>query len=167
MELIRIGVVVNTQGLKGTLKIKSFTDFKSERYQKGSALYILFRDEYIPVTVASFREQKGLDYLTFAEYNDINQVEKYRGCDLFFDKELAAELPEDEFYFTELIGLDVFVGEELIGICEDVREYPQGEVIVVSRENQSPLLIPFIKEFIEKVDKENNKIIVIEWDGLL
>jgi 16S rRNA processing protein RimM len=167
MELIKIGVVVNTQGLKGTLKVKSFTDFKSERYKKGSPLHILYKDEYIPVTVSSFREQKGLDYITFAEYGDINQVEKYRGCDIFFDKDLASDLAEDEFYFTELIGLNVFVGDLQVGICEDVREYPQGEVIVVSRDNQTPLLIPFIKEFIEKVDKENKKIVVIEWDGLL
>ncbi|MBU1020546.1 MAG: ribosome maturation factor RimM [Firmicutes bacterium] len=167
MELIKIAVVVNTQGLKGTLKVKSFTDFKPERYQKGSQLHILFKGEYIPVTVSSFREQKGLDYLTFAEFDDINQVEKYRGCDIFFDKELASDLDEDEFYFTELIGLDVFVGDLKIGVCEDVREYPQGEIIVVSRENQSDLLIPFIKEFIEEVDKENRKIVVIEWDGLL
>jgi len=167
MELVKIGVIVNTQGLKGTLKVKSFTDFKDERYRKGAQLFFLVKGEYLPVTVSSYREQKGLDYITFVEYNDINQVEKYRGCEIYFDKKLASDLEEDEFYFTELIGLDVFVGDMFIGVCEDVREYPQSEIIVVSRKDQSPVLIPFIKEFIAEVDKENKKIVVIEWDGLL
>lgn len=167
MELIKIGVVVNTQGLKGTLKVKSFTDFKDDRYKKGTQLFILFKDEYLPVTVSAFREAKGLDYITFREFGDINLVEKYRGCEIYFDKELAKNLDEDEFYYTELIGMDVYSDDKLIGVCEDVREYPQSEVIVVSRENNSPVLIPFIKEFIAEVDKKNNKIMVIEWEGLL
>ena len=71
MEYISIGKITNTHGLKGTLKVKSFTDFKEDRYKKGSLLYISFKDEFIPVTVTQHRFVKTLDYLTFRESNKI------------------------------------------------------------------------------------------------
>ena len=46
MELMTIGVVVNTHGLKGTVKVKSFTDFKEERYKKGTILYMIDVHEF-------------------------------------------------------------------------------------------------------------------------
>lgn len=167
MEYISIGKIVNTHGLKGTLKVKSFTDFKEDRYKIDSILYISFKDEYIPVTISMFRTVKNLDHLTFKEYNDINLVEKYKGSFLMFNKDDAKELETDEFYFSELMGLDVYNGDLLVGKCIDVREYPQGELLVVKRENNKDALIPFRKEFIKEVNKELRRITIIDWEGLL
>ena len=167
MEYISIGKITNTHGLKGTLKVKSFTDFKEDRYKKGSLLYIAFKDEYIPVTVSQHRFVKTLDYLTFREYDDINMVEKYKGSFLMFNKEQARDLDNDEFYFEELIGLDVYTDDLLIGNCVDVREYPQGEILVVKRDNKKDALIPFRKEFVKEVNKELKRIYLINWEGLL
>ena len=167
MEYISIGKITNTHGLKGTLKVKSFTDFKEDRYKKGSLLYISFKDEFIPVTVSHHRYVKTLDYLTFREYDDINMVEKYKGSFLMFNKEEAADLEEDEFYFDELIGLDVYTDDLLVGKCGDVRDYPQGEVIVVKRDDKKDALIPFRKEFVKEVNKELKRIYLINWEGLL
>ena len=167
MEYISIGKITNTHGLKGTLKVKSFTDFKEDRYKKGSLLYIAFKDEYIPVTVSLHRFVKTLDYLTFREYDDINMVEKYKGSFLTFNKEEAKTLDNDEFYFDELIGLDVYTDNLLVGKCEDVRDYPQGEILVVKRENKKNALIPFRKEFVKEVNKELKRIYLINWEGLL
>ena len=167
MEYISIGKIVNTHGLKGTLKVKSFTDFKEDRYKKGNLLYIAFKGEYIPVTIALFKTVKNLDHLTFVEYNDINMVEKYKGSFITFNKEEAQELDDDEFYFDELIGLNVYTGDVLIGICDDIRDYPQGEILVVKRDNLKNALIPFRKEFIKEVNKELKRIDIINWEGLL
>ncbi len=166
MELITIGVIVNTHGLKGTLKVKSFTDFKNERYKKGTLLYIAFRQELIPVTVKSFRTNKNLDLLDFDEFNDINECEKYKGSELRINAESKISLQEDEFLFNELIGLDVYT-TQLVGSCIDVYEVPQGELLVVKREGQKDALIPFNKQFVKEVNKDENKITLIEWEGLL
>jgi 16S rRNA processing protein RimM len=166
MDMIKVGVIVNTQGLKGTLKVKSFTDFKDERYKSGNTLYIDFKHELIPVTVSKFRTNKNLEYIDFKEYNHINEVEKYKGSTLFMSKENKHDLPSDEFYFTELIGMEVFTSE-LVGICTDVREVPQGELLVVKREGKKNALIPFNKQFIKDVNKLDNVILLHEWEGLL
>jgi len=166
MELIIIGKIVNTHGLNGALKVKSFTDFKEQRYKKGTTLYIAFKRDYIPVTVVSQKEMKNLDLIIFKEFNDINQVEQYKGCDLVINKELIHELEEDDFYFDQIIGMDVYLKDELIGKCTDIRDYPQGEVLVV-KTNGKNKLIPFRKEFIEKVNVKENKLCLIMWEGLL
>lgn len=166
MDLVKIGVVANTHGLNGTLKVKSFTDFQEERYKTGNTLYIFFKNDYIPVTVVKYRTAKTVEYINFEEFTSINEVEKYKGCDLFIKSEMIHDLNEDEFYFTELIGMEVF-SDSLIGIVDDVRDYPQGEYIVVKRINGKNAVIPFTKMFIDRVDKEKRAIYIIEMEGLL
>lgn len=166
MELITIGVITNTHGLKGTLKVKSFTDFKSERYTKGNILYIAFKNELIPVTVSKYRTVKTLEHIDFEEFTNINQVEKFKGSELRMNAEAKHELEEDEFYFDELVGMEVFTTEQ-VGICIDVREVPQGEIIVVDTGSTKNVLIPFNKHFVKEVSKEQKRITLIEWEGLL
>ncbi len=166
MEYIKIATIVNTHGLNGNLKVKSFTDFKDERYKKGNTLFIFFKNKYIPVTVSSFRTVKTLETIIFNEFSDINEVEKYKGSDLFISSDLIHDLEEDEFYFEELIGMQVY-NDKLIGECIDVREVPQGEMLVIKREGLKDALIPFNKQFVKEVHKEENKIFLINWEGLL
>lgn len=166
MEMIKIGVVVNTHGLKGTIKVKSFTDFKEERYKKGNTLYIHFKNEFIPFTVKKYKTVKTLEYIDFDELTHINHVEKYKGSDLYIKQEQKHELEEDEFYFDELINMEVHT-DTFIGLVTDVREVPQGEMLVVKRENKKQALIPFLKQFIKEVDKENNIIYINNMEGLL
>lgn len=166
MDIVTIGKIVNTHGLNGALKVKSFTDFKEQRYKKGTPLYIAFERDYIPVTVVSQKEMKTLDLIIFKEFTDINQVEKYKGCDLVINKELIHKLGEDDYYFDQIIGMDVYDEELLLGKCIDIRDYPQGEVIVVKTAKKQ-ILIPFRKEFIKEVNLEDNKLFIIVWEGLL
>ena len=167
MGLLKIGVVVNTHGLKGTVKVKSFTDFLEQRYKKGNTLYILFKGEHLPVTVVKYKTLKGVELIDFAEITHINDAEKYKTCDLFIDEEsINHDLPEDEFYFRDLIGMEVHT-DQLIGTVSDIREYPQGEYLIVSRTGEKDAIIPYIKQFIKEVDKAAGKIFIIEMEGLL
>ena len=147
MEYIKIGAIANTHGLKGTLKIKSFTDFKEERYKKGHTLYIFFKGEYIPVTIANVKTVKGLEL--FFSIDDIHEIKE-----------------EDTFYYTDLIGCEV-ITDTTIGIVIDIREYPQGEYLVIDTDQKKNVLVPFLKQFVNKVDTKNHKIYITEWEGLL
>jgi 16S rRNA processing protein RimM len=166
MELTKIGVIVNTHGLSGTLKVKSFTDFKNERYKKNITLYIAYKDELIPVTVNNFRSVKGIECINFNEFTNINECEKYKGSELFISQDLIHELDDDEYYFEELIGMDVYT-DVYIGKVEDVREVPQGELLEVKRENKKDALIPFNKHFVKEVNKKERTITLLLWEGLL
>lgn len=166
MELTKIGVIVNTHGLSGTLRVKSFTDFKEERYKKNTTLYISFKDELIPVTVNNYKSVKTLEHINFKEFTNINHCEKYKGSELFISNDLIHTLPEDEFYYEELIGMDVYT-DEFVGQVSDVREVPQGELIEIKREHKKTALIPFNKHFVKEVNKKENKITLAIWEGLI
>lgn len=167
MEYIKIGAIANTHGLRGTLKVKSFTDFKEERYKKDNTLYIFFKNEYIPVTIDKVKTVKGLEYIDFKEYTDINNVEKFKGSELYIDQNDIHDITEeDAFYYTDLIGCEVFV-DGPIGVVSDIREYPQGEYLVIDSDKRKNVLIPFLKQFVKEVDIDARRIYLNEWEGLL
>lgn len=165
MSYIPIGTIVNTHGLQGTLKVKSDTDFKEQRYATGSTLYIAFRKDMIPITVQSYRTVKGLDYLDVVEFTDINQCEQYKGSTLYIDQADQHDLDPDEYYYDQLIGLKVN-GQTFTGTVQAVREVPRGELLVVLV-NGKQVLIPFQAEFVADVDLKKGIITIIEWEGLL
>ncbi len=163
MEYIKIGVIANTHGLKGELKIKSFTDF--DRFDKGNTVYIKFNNQYMKMNIKSHRIHNSLDMVVFEGYEDINKVELYKGSDVYIHINDRDELDDDEFYYDELIGLNVYYNEELLGKVTNIMDVPQGEILVVKRDGKKDVLIPFENKFIPHIDDE--KIICENLEGLL
>lgn len=163
MKYYRVGVIFNTHGLKGDLKIKEYSDF--DRFQKGKRLYINYRDEYKEVIVKQKSEYGQNILVRFEGLEDINLVEKYKGSTVYISEEDQGELEDGEYYYHELIGLEVVNDRaDHRGYCVDVREVPQGHLLVVKKDDGKNALVPFRDEFIQKVTKE--RIIVKEIEGL-
>lgn len=155
--MLKIGKIVNTHALKGELKIKSFTDFFQQRFKEGITQYIYFENEYIPVIVRKARQHKNLIYVFYENLNHINDVEKYKNCDLFVKREEIHELEEDAYYFHELVGCSVFNDENNLGEVVEVLDYPAQQILVVGK---NKMMIPFVEAFVKEVDTKNKKITV-------
>ncbi len=56
MAYICIGKIINTHGIKGEVKIESYSDFDEERYTKGKQVYIHVDEKYLPLTIGSYRK---------------------------------------------------------------------------------------------------------------
>lgn len=163
MEYFVVGAIQNTHGLKGDLKIKNLSDF--ERFKKGSRLFINQRNEYIEVVVQNAKKLDDIYHVRFVGLEDINLVEKYKGCLIYIEKDDMGELGEDEYYFHDLIGKHIINQDNVQrGIVEGIREVPQGHLLVVNVMSKNKL-IPFRKEFIRDVLED--KIIINEIEGLL
>jgi len=167
MNYIQIGKIVNTHGLKGEVKVVASTDFKHERYLSKKPVYIFFEDQYLPFFVKSFREHKGADLITFKGQEDINLVEKYKGCDLFSEDFALVNLQPGEFHVNQLLGLKIIQFGNVVGKIMDIREYPQGDYLVISKNDGSQASIPFRDEFVESVDQNLEQVIIREIEGLL
>ena len=164
MDKVKVGVIVNTHALKGEVKVKSFSDFSDVRFAKGSKLMIAYRNEYINVRVKSCRESKCLLLVLFDGYEDINLIEKYKGCEIFVSKQFLHDLEEDEVYFHDLMECDVYDEDDnFIGKVEEVLETGANAVLRVNKK----ILIPFVKAFIKESDIENKKIVIHKVEGLL
>jgi len=141
----KVGKIVNTQGLRGEVRVISTTDFAEERYKKGTELAIFKDGEFLTfVTVASHRRHKNFDLLTFEGMNRIEDVEKYKECLLKVAEEQLTELEDDEFYYHEIIGLEIVTDE--------------GEVLGEVTEN-------LLNQSFIKLIKKKRKLISIYWKG--
>lgn len=168
MEMIKIGTIVNTFGIKGECKVKAHTDFIFERFKKGAKVYIQFEAETLPVTIAQVKEHKGMLLIQFDKWNNINDVEKYKGCEILISKDQQHALKKGEFYFYELEGMIVFDQKyNKIGIVKQVEESHAHNNLRVIKEDGNSCLIPFIPAFIMGVDKEKKEITVNVIEGLL
>jgi len=164
-----VGKIVNTHGIAGEVRVISKTDFKEERYQKGSKLFLFLETQSQPVEliVKSWRTHKNFDLLTFEGYHSINDVEKFKGGLLKVSEDQLNQLEEDEFYFHEIIGCQVMLtnGEELGKITEILT--PGANDVWVVKGKGKTYYIPYIKEVVIEV-KIREKIVIIEpMEGLL
>ena len=164
MEYVLIGRIVNTHGIKGELKVESYTDFVKERYQKGSAVYV--GEKHLPFTVKSFREHKGFILVLFEGNEDINLVEKYKNEYIYKADEDIAPLKDGEYYFRDLRGLDVYVNGKKTGTVINVEEGSRYNYLRIRTDDEEKL-VPYLKQFVLNVDLENKKIDIVDMEGLL
>lgn len=165
-----VGKVANTHGIKGELKIIPLTDFPEERFVKGSQLTLIDQSdkESIQVVVESARLHKNTYIVKLTAYDNINEVEKYKGWMLKIEQEQLADLDEDEYYYHEIVGCSVASddGEEL-GTVSEILAPGANHVWVVDRPNGKPLLLPVIDDVVLNVDIESKRITVHLMEGLV
>lgn len=169
MNYICIGKIVNTHGLKGELKIQSYSDFDRERYKKGNTVYIQFEGNYVEAVCAGCRVAKGFTFVTFEDMKDINLVEKYKTCEVYIPAESRKTLKKGEYYRSDLTGLTA-VGDNgtVIGTVTAVEETNSRQNhIRIRREDESEVLVPWIPAFILNVDLEAGTVTVRVIEGLL
>ena len=168
-DYLNVGKIVNTQGIKGEVRVISKTDFPEERYQKGATL-LLFQEKKAPIelVVKSHRKHRNFYILSFEGYPNINDVEKYRDGILKVAKDNLAELAEDEFYYHQIIGATVYdeTGSKL-GKIKEILSPGANDVWVVQRPKKKDLLLPYIEGVVTKVDVENQRIDVDIPEGLI
>ena len=157
----KCGHIMTTHGIKGDLKIKPSTDF--DRFYPGSHLFILHQGNYDEVIVKKASNFKDCLLVSFEELLDINLVQKYHSDDIYVSEDNREKLNDDEFYYSELIGLELInQNNESRGKVIEIRELPQACYLVVYYNNKS-YMIPFIEEFILDID---DRIHINEIEGL-
>lgn len=150
MRFIYIGKVTNTHALKGEIRILSNFEFKNKVFTKGFKLYVghLKAEE----TIETYRRHKQFDMVKFVGIDNINDVIKYKGASVFINEE-DLNLSNDEILTEELIGMKVYNDNSLVGNITEYREDNGNKNIRVNDK-----LIPFNKDFISKIDKQNKEI---------
>ncbi|MBR6072001.1 MAG: 16S rRNA processing protein RimM [Acholeplasmatales bacterium] len=162
MKYYKCGHIMTTRGIKGELKVKSYSDF--DRFSKGKIIYILHNDEYVKEEILKSSFNSGYYYVVLKDKEDINLVEKYHSNDIYVSELEREKLDEGEYYYSELVGKKVINqnGEDR-GKVFEIREYPKSDYLAINY-NDKVVLVPFIDEFVKEV--LDDKIIVNEIEGL-
>ena len=167
MEYIEIGQIVNTNGLKGVVKVNPFTD-DIGKFEDLKYVYIQLKNELKKVKIEQVRYNKNQVLLKLEGIDSIEEAEKYRNFYLKTEKESQEDLGEDTYYIVDLIGLDVYTAKnEYLGKIEDVFPTGSNDVYVVKDNLGKQILIPAIADVVKEVDLKNKKMIINLIPGLI
>ncbi len=167
-EYFRVAKIVGTHALRGDLKIAVTTDFAESRFKVGNELKLKLKNKQIlDVVVKKFQYYKNGALLGLDGYTNINDVEHFKGGELYIHESYRTKLPDNEFYQSDLqeckcISTD---GEEL-GILKEIIDTGAHDVFVIKKDGVKDLLVPFNEHFVVDVDIENKKIVIQMMEGL-
>ena len=165
--LLVVGRIGRAHGVLGEATIEIRTDLPQDRFIVGA---LLQTDPVAngPLTIESARDHNGILLLKFLGLKDRSAIERVRDTLLLAEVDMTEEaLFEDEYHVQQLIGCEVVLENGVIlGELTDVLNLPGQDVLAI-RGERGEILIPFISEFVPKVDIENRKITVVPPDGLL
>ena len=161
LEIIKIGRIVNTHGIRGEVRVQP---------RDGDPYFLTEFDTFLmdgkPVSPTSCHVHKSMVLMKFPGVDDMNAAQALRDKDLYIRRG-DAELPEDECFDDELLGMDVYDVKtgELLGEIKRVDPYPAHKVYTVK--GKKTYLIPAVKDaFIVSVDLEANRMEINVWEGM-
>ena len=164
--MFQIGVITSTHGIRGEVKVFPTTD-DNNRFKKLKDCLIEYKGELLPVKATGCKFFKNMVILKFEDIDNINDVEKYKQCKLFVDREHAVSLEQDEYFMADLLGINVITQEgRNLGVLEDIIRTGANDVYVVVDETGKEWLIPAIKDCIVKVSLEEKEMIVHLMKGM-
>ncbi|MGY0691533.1 ribosome maturation factor RimM [Virgibacillus sp. FSP13] len=168
VEFFNVGKVVNTHGIRGEVKAIRISDF-AERFAIGETLYVVMeKEDPLPVVIDGHRTHKGFDLIHFKGLDNINDVEHFKGAQLKITEAQLTDLDENEYYYHEIIGCDVYTTEgKMLGTIKEILAPGANDIWVVKRPQGKDLLIPYIEDVVKQIDIEANKVVIEPMEGLL
>ncbi len=151
-DLLKVGVITSTHGIRGEVKVFPTTD-DPKRFLDLEEIILDTGKEKKTLSIQYVKFFKNMVILKFKEFDNINDVERYRQKDLYVTREQAVPLEENEYFIADLIGLKAVSDEgEELGEIADVLQTAANDIYVIKQEGTSDLLVPAIKECVLKVD---------------
>jgi len=167
METVQVGKIVNTHGLKGEVKVFSFSD-EPERFKLFKKVIVKQGSTTVEYKIESVKVIKNTAVLQLTGILNIDMAESLKGSLVFVDEIDVPILPDDCFYVKDLIGCEIMDSEVgTLGVISDVVSTGSNDVYIVKRPEKADLLVPALKSVVKNVDLTRKAVTVILPDGLL
>ena len=156
---VLVGVIGAAQGIRGEVRVKPFTGDPMAMAEYG----VLFSADGRRFEVLDQRFAKTVVVVRFRGINDRNAAEALKGTELFIDRSSLpdAELEEDEYFHTDLEGLEAWDAEgRFWGEVTGVLDFGGGDLLELREEGRKPVVIPFTRAAVPKVDLAAGRILV-------
>lgn len=168
MELLEYGKVTRVHGTKGEIRVYPFSsgfhnfDILSKIYieKKNSS----HKTEYI---VEGKRLHKSHILLKLENLDNPEAAEELIGCSVYLDRNSLTRTDEDEYYWFELVGMNVVTTEgELVGKVDDLMETSAHGILIIHKENEE-YLVPLNDKFVTKIDTSKSEITINAESGVI
>lgn len=154
-EKICIGAIAGAFGVKGEVRLKSFT---SDPRAIASYGPLTTEDGKRSFAVKLSRPVTGGLGARLSGVDTREQAEALKGTTLWAPRDALPHLPDDEFYHADLIGLEVFdTGGQKLGRVRAIYDHGAGDILEVA--GAQVLLLPFTRAVVPTVDLTAGRII--------
>lgn len=162
-----MGKILRPHGLGGLLRIQSYAE-SEESYRRAGTLYLQrVSGETESHRVKSIRPHKNNILLKLEGLHSVDEAEGYRGASIFIRKDALKRDSDDEFFWHELIGLQVYLKTgKYLGDITQILTTGSNDVYVVGK-GKKEVLIPAIHDVVEEIDLDGKRMIITEMEGLL
>jgi 16S rRNA processing protein RimM len=160
-----VGVVAGAHGVRGAVKIKSFT-----AEPKDVARYGPLEDENgrQRFTLRLVGEAKGVLIGWLSGVADRDRAEALRGLRLYLSRAALPPTEDEEYYHADLIGLDAVLADGApLGQIKAVHDFGAGDTLEIERPEGPPAMVPFTRAVVPVVDLEAGRLIIDPPPGLL
>lgn len=166
-ERLQVGIISSTHGVRGEVKVFPTTD-DVKRFRRLKEVILDTGRETLVLEIEGVKFFKQFAILKFKGYDNINDIEKYRGKSLYVTRENAVKLKKDEYFIADLLGIKVLQeGGSELGVLQDVIETGANDVYQIRMTDGRELLLPAIRQCVLEVDVEAGFMKVHLLDGLL
>lgn len=168
-DRFQVGVIASTHGLQGEVNVFPTTEDPSRFKKLKQVVLHTQRGEELLLDVVSARFFKKFVIVKFKQFNNINEVEKFRGCELTIDRKDAIKLQPGEYYCADLIGLSIVDEDGIeLGTLTEILQTGANDVYEMTRkESGEKVYIPAIRDCIKEINPESGRIVIHVMDGLL
>ncbi len=166
MVFLKVGLVKKPHGLKGELKILTLTD-DGKRFKQIKTLYTIddSGNQVGEYGMSNVRVAADEIVAKLVGVDSIDAAELLRGKYLYIDRECGVGLDEWEFYTQDIIGLDVVYQGKKVGTVDDVVNSGANDNLVVSIGHGKTVFYPFVRTFIDEVNKDKKIVVINEYEG--
>ncbi|WP_028973597.1 ribosome maturation factor RimM [Spirochaeta cellobiosiphila] len=165
MEKLAIGVIRTSHGIKGFMKVRSFSG-ETEHFNSIDTCEIRNKWETKFMEIETSKSNGNDILIKFVGVDSPEEARKYSNWEIWVDREYAVPLDDDEFYLSDVIGFSIICNDRMIGKAKAFIEGGSSDLLEVEMneiENESKI-IPFCSPFIGKIDFTKRTVeILIDW----
>ena len=166
-EMVLVGRVARTHGLRGQVVVNPETDFVAERFQQGARVWTRVDGREQALTIVDARVEGRRPILAFEGYATVEASDALAGAELRVPESSLQPLPEGSYYLHQLVGCRVETTEgALVGTVSRVDGGAGAAVLVVDGAG-GEVLVPLAQEICVGIDVEARVIRVRMPEGLL
>jgi 16S rRNA processing protein RimM len=165
-DLILIGKVIRSHGLKGLVRIESYAESRETFLDAEEVFLEGPSGETVKHGVIAITPSNKFFLLKLESVDSREQAERYRGSNIYIKKGRLSR-QSDEFFWFELIGLPVYLETGTrVGVIRHIVPAPGHDIFVV-QEGEKEILIPAVHDVVKEVDLENGKVVITGMEDLL
>ena len=166
-DCYQLGYVIKPHGLNGELQILLDVD-SPEEYSQLESVFVLQGQQLVPFFIESIAVRGNKAIVAMEEIESVDDAKALKGSKLFLPLAALPELPDDEYYYHDLVGFVLRQSEgEIIGEIQSVLDAGAQDLLQVKHTTGKEVLVPLTDELIVKVDKAGKMLVMNLPEGLI